>query len=471
MHSLSSESLQVIQVQAQERERDRDESKGLRASRVSNHLRMSSRGRSISPASTRYSQPEASPVVPMQLDASLSPHGTGISPSSPQNQTRNRRPSLTLGPLSPTSLGSGSGEVVSPRPMPSPKLESFPSLGKGKTADLARLEALAELVPRDMSADAVLPGAKEEEEMSVAELLAAHESALAAREDEGHDKTLPVPPVPSSKPIYAGATPVVAQRLFAANFNAAPEPRTPTLSALSLLKPPRGATQAQAGLSPPVGADGLSGLDALERRLLAEVGTRKTAAQPRTDVRALGLDSSPLALGIDTSPTGVAIPPGKEDEAVNDSAISSLSLGAEGVWDHLRAREEEKKVLDEKDVVGLGGGLGRGVVVEKEDSSTRSSTTALTSSAFADLSPSSASLSSTFAFPFSLAVAETFLHLALTSGANSTFAKPGLAAGLSLPSTSGATAGGLFASIRPNHSATRPFAAFRNRCASLSFEL
>ncbi len=168
------------------------------------------------------------------------------------------------------------------------------------------------------------------------------------------DKTLPVPPVPSGKPSGYGANGrVFAQDIFqqsepeetagGAEAEAGAEiiPHMSSLSGLSLLRPP---PRRDVLAFPSYGDQGNeeSGLDALERRLVEEVGTRKPLPLPPPDLRTvLDLGSaSPLP---PPPPVPVPVPvPGKKPKsmaqaqaddvdtgaAVNESAISSLALGA-----------------------------------------------------------------------------------------------------------------------------------------------
>jgi len=185
---------------------------------------------------------------------------------------------------------------------------------------------------------------------------AAETEDMARVEKEGRqaaaDKMLPVPPVPSGKPSNYGVhRRVAAQEIF---HRLGPElerggeretdagadivPRTPSLSALSLLRPPR-RRDGLAFLSCGEQGQEESGLDALERRLAEQVGTRKAPTLHPPDVRSvLELISSPV---LPPPPIPAPVPvPGKsiaqeqEDDvgagaAVNESAISSLALGAE----------------------------------------------------------------------------------------------------------------------------------------------
>jgi len=184
-------------------------------------------------------------------------------------------------------------------------------------------------------------------------------AARAAAETEAKaaavDKTLPAPPVPSGKPLGHGEIRRLgAQDIFgklepfeqvSVGTNAEPEmvPRTPSLSALSLLRPPQRHDQlvfssyAEQELGR-MKED--SGLDALERRLVEQVGTRRHLPVP-----AVMADPPPAPMPAPVpvpgkgKGKGKAAPTAEELEsadevlgagaAVNESAISSLALGAE----------------------------------------------------------------------------------------------------------------------------------------------
>ncbi|KAH9050367.1 hypothetical protein EDB83DRAFT_2522522 [Lactarius deliciosus] len=246
---------------------------GTLAARISHHLRATSRARSVSPP----------PPPPTQVEV----------------------------------------EVLAPKPMPSPKLVS-------ETLDV---DPFAQSFGRVGTRTRSLSVVKLEE---MAARAAAEMEAKAAA-----DKTLPAPPVPSGKPLgHSELRRPSAKDVFATDqVSAEPEtvPRTPSLSALSLLRPP------QRHDLPVFAERGRktedSGLDALERRLVEQVGTRKYPPAPTTTA-----DPPP-------APVPAPVPvPGKgkgkaaaaaaeelesADEVlgggagVNESAISSLALGAE----------------------------------------------------------------------------------------------------------------------------------------------
>lgn len=127
----------------------------------------------------------------------------------------------------------------------------------------------------------------------------------------GIEKTLPKPPPDTSKanlllPPGGSSRPKV-EAVFATTGSRSPTikhvehtPPTPTLTPLTPVRLPRtGLTRTE------------SGLDALERKLLAQVGTRKVDKdEPRIDVR----NVLPMAI------------PSPAMEPLNDSAISSLTL-------------------------------------------------------------------------------------------------------------------------------------------------
>src|SRR6267142_961386 len=283
---------------------------GARAARISHHLRATSRARSASPP------------------AQITP---------------------------PTTVAV---DVVSPKPMPSPKIVTE-TLG-GTDTDDPFAQSFGRTGPRVRSLSVV----RLEEMVARA---AAETEAMARAEKEGRaaavDKTLPVPPVPSGKPSHYGVSRrVVAQDIFhqpgseqeregEAEMEAGADiiPRTPSLSALSLLRPPRRDSLAFL----PYGRQGIeeSGLDALERRLADQVGTRKHPTLHPPDVRSvLELMSLPE---LPPPPVRAPVPvPGKsmaqeqEDDvgagaAVNESAISSLALGAEEDFGGRKAQDNK----------------------------------------------------------------------------------------------------------------------------------
>ncbi|TFK21478.1 hypothetical protein FA15DRAFT_623931 [Coprinopsis marcescibilis] len=312
-------------------ELDTEEGKGQRALRVSQHLRLSSRTRSVSPQSHRF------PMGYQQNADAVEQTTPGRQPAiQPQTPTS----PLLLDRLGNLSLPAKTGGVVhSPRPQLTPK-HSYNNLRPNappKSERVEELERMADVVvaqamdlsgdiPKDdllqpaISADGQIRSVNPKEE-EVAEL----------------NKTLPAPPVPSGK--YKPTSPPAKSALNSLfkdppipHTKSAPvllpsdkAPPTPTLQAVLPKRYPR--SNINDFLAP---GDSESGLDALERRLLAEVGTRKfdktKGDSKRPDVRAV--------MGV--GPINI---PMKSPEPLNDSAISSLTLAN----DHRSVDEEANR--------------------------------------------------------------------------------------------------------------------------------
>lgn len=315
-----------------------EEGKGDRAERVSRQLRMSMRARSSSPSHHRF--PVFPPLAPVQQSFESPPPDQPISPSSPPI-TRKPSVHLTLQnlppPLAQQHTG-GSGELHSPRPILSPKasftVDPLTNEIRGTTKDemVENLEKMAEEAVkenRDMSGSGGLSAGPVTGPSPGKQLLEI-------------DKTLPLPPPPVEEP--AGI-----DRLFPPSSLVPEEeeitPKTPTLTATTPFKLGRSKYRhlnaPDSGLSEGA-TSGPSGLDALEARLAAQVGTRKLDEDDaKPDVRSV------LAMPIDIpNPRGRtpgrigghATSPEKNAsvsthgvlEDINDSAISSLTLAGEG---------------------------------------------------------------------------------------------------------------------------------------------
>ena len=276
----------TVGPQSPERTPEREAGKGERASRISHHLRLSSRHRSVSPQAHRYALPDSHSDA-IAEEQVLTPHL-----AAPQH------PTLRLSPRTPTrtpshgslNLSLGSTNVLSPRPQLSPRhtvsVDPFThaTLSKSERVQtLERIAAATDAVNHDMSS-------------SIPDLA------------QYQDRTLPGPPVPSGKPLKPVALderPRV-DTLFPPfdepDLDVAPP--TPTLAAVSSPKALRS-------------AQGPNGLDALEARLLAEVGTRKVEADnSKPDVRTVLPIAIPRPMDVADLPV--------------DSAISSLSLPSLG---------------------------------------------------------------------------------------------------------------------------------------------
>lgn len=329
------------------------EGKGERALRVSRHLRMLSRNRSVSPQSHRYPLPKPSVAAVEAYTQDLLPLSGVAGPSFTSGAIVQNAillppvltPSHSMPPSTPEAK-----LVHSPRPQLTPK-HSFtrdPVLGtSSKSERVEELEMMADAVDRrsrDLSCD--LP-------KEMPDILSAAISANVEAEEQQEgpstpipdsnmdvnvNKTLPGPPVPSGKPLLVLPSRARADRYFADQPDATaplPSDQTPPTPALHAVLPSRQRADRDRTQGAPKTE---SGLDALERRLLAEVGTRKVDTRPaHNDVRSvLPIDtsvassSSAVGAGAGARPTPAApipIPiPSKSPEPLHDSAISSLTL-------------------------------------------------------------------------------------------------------------------------------------------------
>lgn len=328
-----------------------EEGKGERAERVSRQLRMSMRARSSSPSHHRF--PAYPSLAPVQQLFDSPPPDQPISPSSPPI-TRKPSVHLTLQNLPPPLVQQhtgGSGELHSPRPILSPKasftIDPLTNEIRGTTKDemVENLEKMAEEAVRENG------------DMSGSGGLCAGPATDVPPRNQlpDVDKTLPLPPPPVGESSRI-------DRLFPP-ASLIPEeeeitPKTPTLTATMPFK--LGRSMYRHLNAPDSGrgqgaTSGLSGLDALEARLISQVGTKKLDEDTvKPDVRSV------LAMPIDIpNPRGRttgrvgghAGSIGEKNasvsthgilEDINDSAISSLTLAGEGkspVADALRYEE------------------------------------------------------------------------------------------------------------------------------------
>ena len=316
-----------------------EEGKGERAERVSRQLRMSMRARSSSPSHHRF--PAHPPPAQVQPPFGTPPQDQPIPPTSPPFA---RKPSvhLTLQNLPPPLVQQhtgGSGELHSPRPVLSPKasftVDPFTNEIKGMTKD-ERVENLEKMAEEAVRENSDLSGS------------GGLNAGVATGVSPGSqppkiDKTLPLPPPPVEEPLglnelFPPAPLIPDQEEIT--------PKTPTITAVTPFR--LGRSMYRHLNAPDSGrgrgtTSGLSGLDALEARLIAEVGTRKVDKDDvKPDVRSV------LAVPIDIpNPRGrttnrgdsLARSLGEKNasvsthgilEDVNDSAISSLTLAGEG---------------------------------------------------------------------------------------------------------------------------------------------
>ena len=219
--------------------------KGERASRISAHLRLSSRNRSVSPQSHRF---------PVNAMATVS----GSPGTSKIKQLQLAQPVTAYSPTQQAdSHNESDAQLLSPRPILIHKQSFTIDHGTMKSDRVLDLERMAaEELPKD--------------------------------DKKGHerDKTLPSPPSVSESDI--------SRKDF---------PPEPTLSPLIVRTRPDIWNRE-------------SGLAALEEKLLEQVGTRKIDPQRHADVRTV-------------MPITIPASNGAKYEPLNDSAISSLALGAD----------------------------------------------------------------------------------------------------------------------------------------------
>lgn len=240
--------------------------KGERASRISAHLRMSSRNRSVSPQSHRF------PTGPASVDLQP-PHLNDVEGISPSSAYLLVPDGIKRSPASSIATSRQNTELLSPRPIISPKNSFSISQGTVKSDHVVDLERMA---AEDIVAD----------EIDVKE------------------------PSPERYLLPGSET-----------------PETPKLPPEPILAPVR---------SRPEIWNRESGLEALERKLLEQVGTRKPESMRRPDVRTI-------------LPITIPSPNDPRCDPPNDSAISSLALGAEVLQDRESLRHGSLSgLLDEK---------------------------------------------------------------------------------------------------------------------------
>ncbi|KAF7307787.1 Arrestin-N domain-containing protein [Mycena kentingensis (nom. inval.)] len=297
-----------------------EEGKGELAARVSKHLRQTTRNRSVSPVSHRYPVPAANvPKTVRGLPATMEGGGLSVSP------------------------------ILSPRPLLSPKT-SFAESGAltPKSERVEELERMADEVAKkttNLSGDLpksslepslVVPETKEKKRRSKSRESSKSKGSKREKKKKEKESAVVVPPEEADSPppprtridTYFNVTsspPAAEIGLATPRLDQYTTPKTPTIQAQS---------KRQTSLAVPSNSD--SGLDALERRLLAEVGTRKMPAAPKPDVRSVLATTSPVDI------------PVKRNSSADESAISSLTLAGERERDMARERETEKEE-DERD--------------------------------------------------------------------------------------------------------------------------
>ncbi|KAL4066724.1 hypothetical protein V8B97DRAFT_2103205 [Scleroderma yunnanense] len=296
--------------------------KGSRASRISHNLHHSTRHRSVSPCSRKH----ALPAPPVEASSLLHTQIQSISVSALPN------------------LHESPDVVYSPRPMPSPK-HSF-SGSVPKSNNVSMLERMADEVGKqtsDLSAD--LPkGDAGVTSVSQAPILELHANMIPPDRPvlSGKDKVASSQRHHADK-LLSGENMLIRPSSQASSDNFPRAPPTPPIAAITPVKFPRGPVELSglgASLGKHIAAE--SGLDALEKRLVAEVGTRRLDTDTYPDVRGV------------VRP--ITIPPREPLDGVNDSAISSLTLadrdaivkglGREGEHEHDRDSDERTQHVE-----------------------------------------------------------------------------------------------------------------------------
>ncbi|THH10040.1 hypothetical protein EW145_g1598 [Phellinidium pouzarii] len=238
--------------------------KGQRASRITAHLRTSSRHRSVSPQSHRFPQTYNDGISPIDH-----------SPVSFQTVKSVRQTAGLFQSPNAFDVNSNSGtEILSPRPVLSHKPSYSVNHGTVKSERVVDLERMA---VREISSN--------------------------IEKSEARDKTLPRRPTVSED--QAPNTPL---------------PPEPTLLPI--------ATRPRTDIR-----DRESGLEALERKLLEQVGTRKPEHERRPDVRSMF-----------SNPISIPSLNDRRHDPPNDSAISSLALNTEGTLHSPRTKETDTRV-------------------------------------------------------------------------------------------------------------------------------
>lgn len=295
-------------VQIPSQTADGEEGKGEHASQISLHLRTATRARSMSPMSE--DQQKSTAHVANTLHAVSLRHQEAPPVLSPQ-------------PVNSLRNSSSRGLSMSPN-------------GNGTTRS-ERVDLLERLVD-------LIPG---EEGKSVEEVL--RDIEKAEKEVLEGDKTLPVPPVPSGKLLSKRASAVPhAKDVFgglasvAGNLETSDKKEGVSGTPKSVLRPspmarPLAAEEvvSQGGQ---LTADGLQnsqkapgGLDALEQRLLREVGTRKPEQLKKPTLFSLGFTQTLPAPPMPTLPPEPVSRPSVEG---GDSEISTFALASAGFTEH-----------------------------------------------------------------------------------------------------------------------------------------
>ncbi|KAK2467279.1 hypothetical protein APHAL10511_000828 [Amanita phalloides] len=361
------------------------EGKGERASRVAHHLHMSSRHRSVSPQSHRFPLPQSSPggahsIIETTVQARAPPSLVLPSPRTELNDP------LHVSAPAQVVLHAAISPLYSPQPVRSPEMSSASLESLPRSERVEELERMAAEAEDDLALHMVSKTERrgrsknKGKQKQIVELMADINTTLSPPS---------VPPVPMHQGYGAGLSPPEArlsdyfsiERVESVEQMIKPDeipptpipapadkaPPTPTLTAITPVR------YGRSSLTDTLGPENVeSGLDALERRLLAEVGTQKIerifSGSPNARDLFAGPSDVQVAYGAIASPVGEAEAEGSarptkgrlspikitacringdtEDDGLNvDSAISSLTL-ADGGWAmeaDRRAREVEQR--------------------------------------------------------------------------------------------------------------------------------
>ncbi|KAF8723421.1 hypothetical protein AX14_009312 [Amanita brunnescens Koide BX004] len=355
---------------AQELDLEPEEGKGERASRVAHRLHMSCRHRSVSPRSHRFPLPQSSPgranmnveptvqsrdlpPLPLVLPSLDAESGDPL-PTTSQDHPRH--------PTAPPSL-------YSPRPIPSPQMSNTSLPRSERVEELERIAAAEEdlaafMAPKSRRKRSRNKNKSKGKQKQIAEL------------STDINRTLPPLPVSTHK-VYLSPPEVGLSDYFSpqrrkseqdipklADIPPTPIPapidRAPPTPTLTAITPARHMRCNLAENPGPENAE--SGLDALERRLLAEVGTQKMERIFTSAMDSRNLFAGPSAtqgaggsVTLTRNPTKGRLSPIKipaprtggeiESDGLNiDSAISSLTL-ADGGW----AMQADRRAKEEKE--------------------------------------------------------------------------------------------------------------------------
>ncbi|KAG5341958.1 hypothetical protein C0989_006470 [Termitomyces sp. Mn162] len=312
-----------------------EEGKGERAPKVTQNLRMSSRHRSVSPQSHRFPllrPPSAATRVP---PPALPSWAEQLNP----DQLTQSSPSASLS--QPTVfLPAASGEplVHSPRPLLSPK-RSIDNLSKSdRVEELERMAEEVEKITVNFLSD--LPPTTFEAHDLEPILTSANPVQMQGSpvtESDMH-KTFPVPPPAkekmNDKEVMKSSGRTRIDEFFANapfNLTAHNAPKTPMTAVTPIKLPSKPKSAEFKALSPNGQAE--NGLNALEKRLLAEVKME------------LASEQRPLCGVIGAKPIDIPSKDCVPDDPLNDSAISSLTLAGERIWID-REEVESNEVMD-----------------------------------------------------------------------------------------------------------------------------